>query len=364
MGFSLKHRRSSSNHPERRSMEKVRLGRTNLLVTRLGWGGIPIQRIQKEEAVSVIRSVVEMGVELLDTARGYTDSETKIGLALQEINRPVILSSKSLIRTDRIAEEVQISLRELKVEKIHLYHLHNISRQEDYERVKEPGGAYEGLMRMRDEGKIDFIGITSHNLEVLKRAIEDGDFDVVMTCYSFLEPEAEQYVFPKAREKDIGILSMKPFSGGVIGRAGPALRFVLRQPDVVSIPGSETFEKARENWETFYQGGDLTSDDWNYIETLRGEMNHQFCRRCDYCQPCPERIGIQHMMGLKSIVNRFGPNVETLDWFRSLIERARRCTECGECLTRCPYELPIPEQMKQNLAWYDRLVKEASSPSS
>ncbi len=344
-------------------MERVRLGRTNLLVPRLGWGGIPIQRIPKEEAVSVIRSVVEMGVELLDTARGYTDSETKIGLALQEIDRPVLLSSKSLIRTNRIVEDVQISLREMKVEKVHLYHLHNVSRQEDYERVMGPGGAYEGLMRMRDEGKIDFIGITSHNLGVLKRAIEDGPFDVVMACYSFLEPEAEQEVFPKAREKDIGILSMKPFSGGVIERAGPALRFVLGQPDLVSIPGSETVEKARENWEISYQRGSLTPDDWDHIETLRKEMNHRFCRRCDYCQPCPEKIGIQHMMGLKSIVNRFGPNVETLDWFRSLIEKARRCTECGECLTRCPYQLPIPEQMKKNLAWYDSLVKEAPSPS-
>src|SRR4030067_263316 len=134
-------------------MEKVRLGRTNLYITRLGWGGIPVQRGSQDEAVSVIRAGVEMG----------------------------------------------------------------------------GGGAYEGLLRMRDEGRIDFIGITSHNLDVLERAVEEGHFDVIMACYSFLEPDAERKLFPLTRAKDIGMISMKPFSGGVIEDPGPALRFVLTQ---------------------------------------------------------------------------------------------------------------------------------------
>src|SRR4030042_1634904 len=169
-------------------MKKVRLGRINLYVNQLGWGGIPIQRVNEQEAVSAIKAVIDMGVELLDTARGYTNSESRIGLALQTTDREVVLSSKSLVRTDRIEDEVRISLREMKAKKIHLYHLHNISRPEDYEKVMGPGGAYEGLMRMRDEGRVDFIGITSHSLDVLKRAVEDDHFDVIMACSSFLEP--------------------------------------------------------------------------------------------------------------------------------------------------------------------------------
>lgn len=339
-------------------MEKVRLGRTNLYVNQLGWGGIPIQRVNEQEAVSVIKAVIDMGVDLLDTARGYTNSEYRIGLAIQTTDREVVLSTKSLVRTDRIEDEVRISLRELKAKKIHLYHLHNISRLEDYEKAMGPGGAYEGLMRMRDGGKIDFIGITSHSLDVLKKAVEDGYFDVIMACYSFLEPDADRKVFPLARAKDIGMISMKPFSGGVIEEPGPALRFVLAQPDIVPIPGSETLEKARANWEIFSQDHSLTRRDWSYIETLKSELDHQFCRRCDYCQPCPEKIGIQHMMGLRSIVKRFGRGAEELDWFHSLVEKARNCTECGDCLKRCPYELPIPEQIRNNLAWYDDLVKQ------
>ena len=185
-------------------MEKVRLGKTNLIVTKLGWGGIPIQRAGEREAVSVIRAVIEMGVDLLDTARAYTNSEHRIGLALQRTDRPVILSSKSLVRTAKIYNEVHESLKQMKVKKVNIYHLHGVSDFEDYEKVMAPGGAYEGLIRARDEGLVDHIGITSHNLNVLERAIGDGYFDVIMACYSFLEPDAAQKVFPLAKEKDIG----------------------------------------------------------------------------------------------------------------------------------------------------------------
>jgi predicted aldo/keto reductase-like oxidoreductase len=339
-------------------MKKIRLGRTNLHINQLGWGGIPIQRVNEREAVSVVQAVIDMGVELLDTARGYTDSEYKLGLALQNIDRPVILSSKSHVRTEKIQEEVRASLEQMKVDNIHIYHLHAVNRFEEYDQVMGAGGAYAGLQRMRDRGLIRHIGISSHNLKILERAIEENHFDVIMACYSFLEPEAEQRVFPLARAKDVGILVMKPFSGGVIEEPGPALRFVFSQADVVPIPGSESIEKARANWEIFVQDHDLTPADRQYIDALRREMNHQFCRRCDYCQPCSEKISIQHMMGLRSIVKRFGRSAEELDWFHSLIEKARNCTECGDCLKRCPYQLPIPELIKKNLAWYDDLVQQ------
>ncbi len=336
-------------------MEKIRLGKTNLIVTKLGWGGIPIQRVGELEAVSVIRAVIEMGVDLLDTARAYTNSEHRIGLALQRMDRPVILSSKSLVRTAKIYNEVHESLKQMKVKKVNIYHLHGVSDFEDYEKVMAPGGAYEGLMHARDEGLVDHIGITSHNLNVLERAIGDGSFDVIMACYSFLEPDAAQKVFPLAKGKDIGMLAMKPFSGGVIEEAGPALRFVLSTANIVPIPGSETLEKARENWKIFTEGGSLTDKDKERIEAIKKEFNRQFCRRCDYCQPCTEKINIQFAVGLKTIVKRFGPHVQELKWMMDLIEKARNCSECGECLPRCPYQLPIPDMIKENLAWFDSL---------
>lgn len=336
-------------------MEKVRLGSTNLIVTKLGWGGIPIQRVGEREAVSVIRTAMELGIDLLDTARAYTNSEHRIGLALQKIEKPVILSSKSLTKSAKITNDVQESLKQMKVKKIHIYHLHNVSSFEEYERVMAPGGAYEGLKRARDEGSIDHIGLTSHNLAVLERAIEEGHFEVIMGCYSFLEPDAAEKVFPLAKQKGVGVLAMKPFSGGVIEEAGPALRFVLSTPNIVPIPGSETLETLHQNWRIFNEDHSLTEKDRERIQALKKEFDRQFCRRCDYCQPCTEKINIQFAVGLKSVIKRFGPQAQEVGWMKDVIEKARNCSECGECLLRCPYHLPIPDLIKENLAWFDSL---------
>jgi uncharacterized protein len=338
-------------------MEKTRLGRTNLRVTRLGWGGIPIQRVSEEEAVSVVIAAVEMGVDLLDTARGYTNSETRIGMALKKVRQPVILSSKSPVRTNKIYDEVRISLKNLQVEKIPIYHLHNVSKMEDYEKVMAPGGAYEGLEKARKDGLIDHIGLTSHSLDVLERVLKDDRFSVIMTCYSFLEPEAARRIFPLAIAKDVGVLVMKPFSGGVIEEAGPALKYVLATPNIVPIPGSESIEKAKENWRIFLDHPALTQGELGYIKTLQEQMKQQFCRRCDYCQPCSQEISIQMMMGLKSVVKRFGAGADAPAWIQGVVNKARNCTECGECLPRCPYQLPIPELIKKNLEFYDTVRK-------
>jgi predicted aldo/keto reductase-like oxidoreductase len=335
-------------------MEKVRLGRTELKVTKLGWGGIPINRVSEEEAVSTLQEIVEMGVDLLDTARGYTNSERRIGLALKKTSKPVILSSKSPVRTDKIYNQVQESLKQLQVKKINIYHLHNVSKIEDYKKVMEPGGAYAGLKRAQAEGLIDHIGLSSHSLDLLEKILEEDYFDVIIACYSFLEPDAAKKVFPLARAKDIGVLTMKPFSGGVIEDAGLALRFVLATPDIVPIPGSETLAKARENWEIFTSRRSLTAEDEERIQKLRRQFDRQFCHRCDYCQPCSQGINIQFIMGMPTVIRRFG-SVDVVPWVKALVEKARSCTECGDCLPRCPYQLPIPELIKKNLSWYDNL---------
>jgi len=337
-------------------LQEERLGRTNLTVKKLGWGGIPIQRVSEEQAVSVVQAAVEMGVDLIDTARAYTTGERRIGLALSKTSRPVTLSTKSSNRTAKIYEDVQESLRQLGVKKVQIYHLHNVSKAEDYEKVMAPGGAYEGLKKAKAEGFIDHIGLTSHSLDILERVLRENHFDVIMTCYSFLEPDAARRILPVARAREVGVLAMKPFSGGVIEDAGLALRYVLSTPGIVPIPGSETVEKARENWKIYTGGKPLSEADQARIQQLRQQLDKQFCRRCDYCQPCSQGINIQLMMGIKSVIRRFG-NPDEIAWVKGVAEKARDCTECGDCLPRCPYQLPIPELIKKNLEWYDSLKK-------
>ncbi len=331
-------------------MKKIRLGKTNLTVAGLGWGTIPLQRAGDDDAVSLVKAVVEMGVDFIDTARAYTTSEQRIGLALQDVKKQIVLSSKSMSRTDGIYKDVKISLDTLKVNKINIYSLHNVSSFQEYDNVLLPNGAYSGLKKAREDGLIDYIGITSHNLKVLERAIQDGYFDVIMACYSFLELDAAEKIFPMARKKDTGILAMKSYSGGVIKEPGPALRYVLQAQDVLPIPGSETIDMAGKNWEVFTENRGLTPNDRNYIESLKKQVDKQFCRRCDYCLPCSEGISIQYALGLKETYNRFGPGAKLL---MAVFDKARNCTECGQCMERCSYGLPIPQLIKKNLKWLD-----------
>ena len=148
---------------------------------------------------------------------------------------------------------------------------------------------------------------------------------------------------------------MKAFSGGVIEEPGPALRFVFSRTGIVSVLGCETIEKAQENWRIFTEGRPLTAEDQERIEAIRKEMDRQFCRRCDYCQPCKEGINIQHMVGLKSILKRNGPQAFEAEWLNEVILKARHCSRCDECLPRCPYHLPIPDLIEENLALFDSL---------
>ena len=333
---------------------KVVLGKTGMEVKRLGFGGIPIQRVDERQAVETVIHAIQRGVDFIDTSRAYTTSERRIGMALRESGKEVILATKSLEQSaDAVRRDVEISLQELGREKIELYQCHFVKDFEAYHRVTSRGGALEGLLKAREEGLIEHVGITSHNLDVLERAIDDGLFETIMVCYSFLEPKAEKTVIPRALAGDIGVIVMKPFSGGVIDNARLAIKYALALGGTVVIPGVENREIFDENWEIFL--GNLTLDrkERQQIEAIQSEFDKQFCRRCDYCQPCPEGISIQHILGIKSIVKRMGSECLHSGWIKDGIDAARNCTGCGACMERCPYELPIPELIRANLEWVE-----------
>jgi predicted aldo/keto reductase-like oxidoreductase len=335
-------------------MERVVLGKTGLEVNRLGFGGIPIQRVDERQAVEVVLHAIERGVDFIDTSRAYTTSERRIGKALGQTDRRVTLASKSQSRTaDKVRKDLETSLRELNRDYIDIYQAHFVADERVYTQVISSGGALEGLRKAREEGLIGHIGITSHSLDLMDRVLDDGLFETIMVCFSLLEPKAQERIIPKALEKNVGVIAMKPFSGGTIENAALALKYVLSHPGIAIIAGVEQKGLFDENWAIFQGSRELDDGEKAEIEEIRSRYEKAFCHRCDYCQPCTEGISIQHILGVRSMVRRMGKRILVEGWQAKAIEKARQCTECGECMTRCPYNLPIPDLIKENLQWVD-----------
>ena len=334
--------------------QRMVLGRTGLEVNRMGFGGIPIQRVDEAEAIATVRHAIDRGIDFIDTARAYTTSEQRIGRALKESGKKVVLASKSQVRTaDGIRREIETSLKNLQRDRLDLYQCHYVKNEDEYAQVTAAGGALPGLVRAREEGLIDHIGLTSHSLDLIDKVLDDELFDTVMVCFSLLETAAENNVIPKAIAKNIGVIVMKPFSGGVLADARLCLKYVLSQPGILVIPGVENTALFDANWQVFQGSWQLSESEQESIDNLRRQYDKAFCRRCDYCQPCSEEIPIQLILGMRYAIQRFGDAILQKPWMQAGIEHARRCSECGECMERCPYDLPIPEMIRKNLQWLD-----------
>jgi predicted aldo/keto reductase-like oxidoreductase len=340
-------------------MERMTLGKTGIEANRLAFGGIPIQRVSEEEAVQTVLHAVESGIDYIDTARAYTTSEHRIGLALKQTDKKVAIGTKTHARNaDGVKKDIEISLKELQRNYIDIYQCHGVGSKEDYNKIIGPGGALEALEKAKEDGLIGHIGATSHSLDLVDYILDEGVFETIMICFSFLEPKAMVKIIPKAIEKNVGVIAMKPFSGGVIENSGLALKFTLSVPGVLVLAGVEHKELVDENWKVFARGDfTLTESEKKEIEEVQKQFDKKFCRRCDYCQPCTENIPIQFVLGMRSIVKRMGPSaLQRGGRMAMMVEKAKECSECGECMTRCPYELPIPDLIKENVKWAEEIM--------
>ena len=322
------------------------LGKTNMKVNRVGFGGIPIQRITQEETNKVINELIDKNVNFIDTARAYTISEEYIGNAIEGKREKFFIATKSMARDyESMKQDIEISLKNLKTDYIDLYQIHNL-KPEEYKTIFDENKAYKALLEAKEEGKIKYIGITSHSLETIEKSIGDEKFSTIQFPYNIIEDQADE-VFKKANKKDIGIIVMKPLAGGAIDDAKLAIKYILSKDYIdVVIPGMESIEQVRENVSVL-QDTNITKDDELKIQEIRNIMGKRFCRRCEYCLPCQLKINIPQNFLLEGYYARYNLKDWAKERYKSLEVKASACVECGLCETKCPYELPIREMLKE-----------------
>lgn len=321
-------------------------GKTDMKIKRVGFGGIPIQRITQEDTNKVIDELVNQGVNFIDTARGYTVSEEYIGSAIEGRRDKFYIATKSMSRNyEDMKKDIEISLKNLKTDYIDLYQIHNL-KEDEYNSIFDDNKAYRALLEAQKEGKIKYIGITSHSLETIKRAVEDEKFATIQFPYNIVEDQADE-VFKMAHEKGIGTITMKPLAGGAIDDGALAIKYILSKDYIdVAIPGMNTVEQVIENV-SVVNDVSLNEDDNKKIEKIRQELSGNFCRRCEYCMPCPNNVNIPQNFLLEGYYTRYNLKEWALERYEGLGNaKASECIECGTCESKCPYNLPIINMLK------------------
>ncbi|MFA8939823.1 aldo/keto reductase [Clostridioides difficile] len=321
------------------------LGNTNMKIKRVGFGGIPIQRITQDDTNLVINELEKQGINFIDSARGYTISEEAIGIAIEGKRDKFFLATKSMSRDyDSMKRDVEISLNNFKTDFIDLYQFHNV-KEEEYDNLFKDKMAYSALLEAKEQGKIKHIGITSHNLNTIEKAIEDGKFDIIQFPYNIVEGQADE-VFKKAHEKGIGIIVMKPLAGGALDNATLAIKYILSKDYIdVVIPGMESVEQVRQNVAVL-ENLVLDEKDNKEIEEIRNSLGKKFCRRCEYCMPCAVGINIPLSFLCEGYYTRYGLKEWAKEKYEVMDVKPTECIDCGLCESRCPYELPIREMLK------------------
>ncbi len=327
-------------------MEYRILGKTGLSVSRMGFGGIPIQRIDAEGTKALMHRLMDAGINYIDTARGYTVSEEYLGYGLEGIRQHFILATKSMARTkEAMAADVDNSLRNLRTDYIDLYQIHNPDPVQ-YQQVIAPGGAVEAMLEAKAAGKIGHIGITAHSLEVASAALDQPWVETIMFPYNIVETQGKDLI-RKCAERSIGFVCMKPLAGGALEDAALAMRFACANPDVtVVIPGMAEEKEIDQNIAACSSCAPLTRDEELAIAAVRRTLGTHFCRRCNYCAPCTQGISIPSVFLFDGYISRYGLKEWAHQRYATLSVKASACIGCGICETRCPYNLPIRQMLK------------------
>lgn len=331
-------------------MKKIKLGRTNLMVSKTAFGALPIQRANQKDAIIILRKAYDNGINFFDTARGYTDSEEKIGNALSDVRKNIIIATKSPAKNKKtLLENIETSLVKLKTDYVDLLQLHN---PKDFPNPEEKDGLYEGLLEAQRKGMIRFFGITNHRITAAMAAAESDLYDTIQFPLSSLSSKEDLKLIDICKKRNIGLIAMKALSGGLITNAASAFSFLRQFDNVVPIWGIQR-ESELDEFIALEKNPPLLDEAMlNIINKDRADLLGAFCRGCGYCLPCPKNIEIPMAARISLLLARAPYQHFIEDDWKKKMENIENCIECGHCKSQCPYELDIPELLKSELKKY------------
>jgi predicted aldo/keto reductase-like oxidoreductase len=330
------------------NMKKRMLGNTGMEVSVIGFGGIPIQRVNQEEATKIVLECRDKGINFIDTARGYTVSEEYIGNALKKAGRENFYIATKAMGYDyeSMKNFIEESLSTMQLDYIDLYQIHNVSKMEQLDTVLSENGALKALVEAKKKGLIRHIGITGHIREILLKAIENDEFETVQFPFNPVESQGTE-LFTKALEKGMGTIAMKPIAGGAFGKGKLSLKYIMNSNLItVAIPGMDSVSQVAENAAIGIDGEPLTEEEKEEIKKEVELLGNDFCRRCGYCKPCPEGIDIPNVFVYEGYALRYNlPDYGKLK-YDAMPVKADACVRCRKCERKCPYNLHIVDKLK------------------
>jgi predicted aldo/keto reductase-like oxidoreductase len=343
-------------------MDFVKLNHFDIELSPLGMGTAPmVTRVHGKKRVELVREVYDLGVNWFDTARGYGDSEIVLGEALQDIRGKVVVITKSTAQEpDLLATQIDESLERLKTDYVDVFLFHGggaIKSKAFY----GDGGLLETATKAKKAGKIRYLGFSAHSEALACDAVDIEELEFAMVPANFISTKYIDGEFMRtAKDRGMPVIAMKPFGGGRIQQADLCLRFLKQYSGLLPCVGVDRIDHMRDNLRYWEEAAEISKDDRDEIERIRDELGDRFCRQCGYCQPCPEDVPIIMMNLMEAWVKQFSAE-RLATSFGNGVETARGCTECRECVEKCPYDLPIPEMIKDGIALFEKTTSGVKS---
>ena len=335
-------------------MSQVTLGTTGITVNKNGFGALPVQRVTMEEAKKLLRKAFESGITFFDTARAYTDSEEKLGEALSDVRDQIFIATKTAAKTaDGFWKDLETSLKLLKTDYIDIYQFHNPAV------CPKPGdgtGLYEAMLEAKEQGKIRHIGITNHRLAVAQEAIDSGLYEVLQFPFCYLATEKDLALVRQCKEKNIGFIAMKALSGGMITNSAAAYAYLDQFDHVLPIWGVQR-ERELDEFISYIENPPVMTEEMReLIAHDQKELAGNFCRGCGYCMPCPVGIEINTCARMSLLIRRSPSELQLTPEVQEKMKQIENCLHCGQCSSKCPYDLDTPRLLEENYKDYMEIL--------